>query len=318
MSPMMSGLPGSLRSMEHWVTDDRAATVALLSSDMPEGRRRRLLLRAVESGSSVAALREELGQPTLLDDPLSAALEEARARIREWESSGITVLAFGDPEYPVRLRGVHDMPGLLFARGATLTDDTGVAVVGSRKASRRGLTSAYELAGHLAAKGISVVSGLAAGIDTAAHRGALAARGRTVGVIGTGIRHAYPPENRRLQSEVAEAGVVLSQFLPDTPPDRHTFPARNATMSGYALATVIVEAGERSGARIQARQAVEHGRPVVLFRSLLDVTEWARDFAARPDVHVVEDTARALAVLDDIVDRPHQVQDLLGKLTAGL
>lgn len=162
-----------------------------------------------------------------------------------------------------------------------------------------------------------MVGGLAAGIDTAAHRGALDSGGRTVGVIGSGIRHAYPPENRGLHREVADAGAVLSQFWPDTEPSRHTFPARNATMSGYAMATVIVEAGERSGARIQARQAVEHGRPLLL-RPVVEGATWGRQIAERPDVHVARDRAEALRVLEEIISRPRRTQDLLGALAAAL
>ncbi|EST27143.1 hypothetical protein N566_23575, partial [Streptomycetaceae bacterium MP113-05] len=169
MSRVLSVLPASLGTMDEWGEEERAATVALLRSDVPEAGLRRHLLRAVEAGSAVAALREQLGQPTLLDDPVSLAIEDARRCIRAWEDSGIAVLAFGDADYPARLRGVHDMPGVLFARGTAVPDDLGVAVVGSRGASARGVDTARHLARHLVARGISVVSGLAAGIDTAAH-----------------------------------------------------------------------------------------------------------------------------------------------------
>jgi DNA processing protein len=132
-----------------------------------------------------------------------------------------------------------------------------------------------------------VVSGLAAGIDTAALSAALSAGGRAVAVIGTGLRRSYPKEN---QQRIGEAGLVISQFLPDAPPTKTTFPMRNAVMSGYSAATVVVEAPNRSGARMQARLALEHGRQVFLLDTLL-VNDWARDYAERPNTVVVRDVS---------------------------
>jgi DNA processing protein len=132
-----------------------------------------------------------------------------------------------------------------------------------------------------------VVSGLAAGIDTAALSAALSAGGRAVAVIGTGLRRSYPKEN---QQRIGEAGLVISQFLPDAPPTKTMFPMRNAVMSGYSAATVVVEAPNRSGARMQARLALEHGRQVFLLDTLL-VNDWARDYAERPNTVVVRDVS---------------------------
>jgi DNA processing protein len=142
------------------------------------------------------------------------------------------------------------------------------------------------MAEHLVAGGYTVVSGLARGIDHAAHTTALAAGGRTVAVIGTGIRRCYPPEHADLQRHVAAVGAVVSQFLPDRGPTRDSFPMRNAVMSGLALATVIVEAGRASGARVQARCALAHGRPVFLRRELT-AQQWAGELAGRPGVHLI-------------------------------
>lgn len=296
---------------------ERTATLALLWRAPSEAERRRLTQRAVEAESALSVLREELGQPTLLDDPVEVALGAARELIASWESDGLSLVTFPERSYPARLRGVHDMPGLLFTEGTVARDDQGIAVVGSRAASRAGQRRAYRIAQELAARGITVVSGLAAGIDGAAHRGALDAGGRTVGVIGTGIRQVYPPQHRPLHRQVAAAGLLLSQFWPDTAPDKATFPARNATMSGYSLATIVVEAGEQSGARIQARQAVEHGRPVVLLRSVVDGTRWGAEFAQRPDVHVAESEESVLAHVDELMARPGQLDALLDRLAAG-
>jgi DNA processing protein len=166
-------------------------------------------------------------------------------------------------------------------------DATSVAVVGTRQPAPRGIDQARQLAAGLVANGVPVISGLAAGIDTAALTAALTAGGRAVAVIGTGFDRAYPPQNAGLQDEIAAKGLVISQFPPGSPPTKASFPMRNAVMSGYALATVVVEAADRSGSRVQARLALQHGRHVFLMGSLLE-HEWARDYAERPGVTVVE------------------------------
>lgn len=195
----------------------------------------------------------------------------------------LTVL---DPDYPHNLRRVHDRPPLIFATGRlTRADARSVAVVGTRRPSPAGVARAREAAAHLARSGYVVVSGLAAGIDTTVHTEALAAQRRTVAVIGTGLNHCYPPQNARLQGEIASRGAVVSQFWPDAGPSRQSFPLRNAVMSGLTLATVIVEAAATSGARVQARLALAHGRPVFLADSLLSQV-WARELADRPGTHV--------------------------------
>ncbi|WP_196449157.1 DNA-processing protein DprA [Planomonospora sp. ID82291] len=143
----------------------------------------------------------------------------------------------------------------MFSRGALLEDRRAIAVVGTRQASEQGLRIASAVARELALNKVTVVSGLARGIDIAVHRAALEAGGRTVAVIGTGINRFYPSENRALQQRIAQEGAVVSQFWPDAPPSKQSFPMRNAVMSGYAAATVVVEAPWKSGARIQARLA---------------------------------------------------------------
>jgi DNA processing protein len=161
---------------------------------------------------------------------------------------------------------------------------------------------------------VTVLSGLAAGIDATAHRAALAAGGRTVAVVGTGIRKYYPVENRALQDEIAERGLVLSQFWPDAPPRRQSFPIRNATMSGYGLGTVVVEAGEHSGARIQARVAVEHGRPVVLTDLVVERNEWARALTTRPGVHVASGLADVVTIVRGLVSERDAIETTLAQL----
>ncbi|MFV2109661.1 DNA-processing protein DprA [Micromonospora sp. LOL_015] len=222
--------------------------------------------------------------------------------IAGWRADGIGVHTFSDDSYPAQLRGIKEAPPLLFTRGQLWANDPSIAVIGSRKASARGLSIARSVAESLTNRGVTVASGLAHGIDTAAHTAALAAGGRTVAVIGTGIRNYYPSANRRLQDHTAEVGLVVSQFWPDAGPTRQSFPMRNAVMSGYAAATLIVEAGETSGARIQARLALGHGRPVILTSHALQ-SQWAQALANRPGVHVVRGTAELIEAVNGILNR---------------
>ena len=172
------------------------------------------------------------------------------------------ILAPGHPAYPPLL-AVVPWATALWVRGTLLPADIlAVAVVGSRRASAYGVEAAERLAYDLAARGVTIVSGMARGIDTAAHRGALAAGGRTLAVLGCGVDVVYPPENRDLAAEIAARGALLSQFPPGTPPLAGHFPARNRTLAGLALGVVVVEAAERSGALITAGHAGDLGREV--------------------------------------------------------
>ncbi|MBB1246413.1 DNA-processing protein DprA [Streptomyces durbertensis] len=293
---------------ERW-RDERAAMVVLLRRARTERQEHEAVARVMEAGSASRLLEEE--QPPLFGGAVHEELSAARAELDRWAEQGIGVRALTEPDYPQQLSSAFDAPGLVFTRGELRSDDPGVAVVGSRDASRSSLAQAAALAGALVGRGLSVVSGLASGIDTAAMEAALGAGGRAVGVIGTGVYHPYPPENLALHRRVVASGLVLSPFWPEVPPSKTTFPRRNGTMSAYCLATVIVAAGPRSGTRIQARKAVEHGRPVILLRSVLEGNDWARELVDRPDVHVAEGVEEALALLDGIVRRPADVDQLL-------
>ena len=182
-------------------------------------------------------------QGSLFEVAPADGLDEAARDLERWERAGIQMVCVLDAEYPSNLRMVHQHPPVLFMRGtADERDATSVAVVGTRQPTPRGIDQARQLATGLAAHGVPVISGLAAGIDTAALTAALAAGGRVVAVIGTGIDRVYPPQNAGLQQEIAANGLVISQFLPGSPPTKASFPMRNAVMSGYTLATVVVEA----------------------------------------------------------------------------
>lgn len=284
--------------------EEHAAVVALVRrgdrswheyAQLVEARGSALAVLAGDFDEHGDGMQEEtLFDPSPPQEPidLGAILEEIEA----WESNGASFTTVLDPTYPSNLRSIHNRPPFLFVHGDLAPDDyRSIAIVGTRRASTEGLTEARRVAHRACELGYTVVSGLAAGIDTAAHTAALDSGARTVAVIGTGVNRHYPRENRNLQERISEHGAVLSQFWPDSPPTRYSFPMRNAVMSGTALATVVVEASGKSGARMQARLALEHGRPVFLLRSLLS-EEWARNYAARPGTTVIDDP-------DDIFER---------------
>jgi DNA processing protein len=167
-------------------------------------------------------------------------------------------------EFPVQLRDVTGMPSALWVRGGVVAGDAlAVALVGARRATAYGVEQAERLAGDLARRGVTIVSGLARGIDTAAHRGALRAGGRTIAVLGTGVDVIYPPENRRLAGEIMERGALVSDFAPGTRALPYHFPLRNRVIAGLSLVVVVVEAAEKSGALITAGWAADLGREVM-------------------------------------------------------
>jgi DNA processing protein len=230
-------------------------------------------------------------------------LDAIASEIEAWQREGIQILTVLDAGYPTNLRSVHNRPPFVFVRGELRSEDArSIAVVGTRRATSEGLEQAARIAGGLADAGFTVVSGLAKGVDAAAHGAALVRSRRTVAVIGTGLRRAYPAEHAALQQRIATEGAVVSQFWPDAPPKRTSFPMRNAVMSGLALGTVVIEASDTSGARMQARFALEHGRPVFLLESLLEY-EWAREYAERPGAHVV-------AGADEVIERVERLTSL--------
>lgn len=175
----------------------------------------------------------------------------------------ITALTWEDAGYPRRLKEVDQPPPVLYLRRELTTEDEwAVGIVGTRRATPYGRQVAEELARVLAGSGVTVVSGLARGIDAAAHQAALRAGGRTIAVLGSGPDHIYPPEHRRLAEEIIAHGALLSDYPPGTPPDAANFPPRNRIISGISIAVVVIEAGETSGALITANFAVEQGRDV--------------------------------------------------------
>jgi DNA processing protein len=179
------------------------------------------------------------------------------------ESQGIRILTWLDNAYPQRLKEIEQPPPVLYLKGEYVPDDLfAVAIVGTRRVTPYGRQITEELAAYLAGHGITVISGLARGVDAIAHQTALKAGGRTIGVLGSGVDKIYPPEHRQLAERMIESGAVVSDYAPGTPPDASNFPPRNRIISGLSLAVVVVEAGETSGALITAEFAAEQGREI--------------------------------------------------------
>ena len=225
------------------------------------------------------ALRDRMGSATAVWDAFTPALyselgreafsilADARAEkcgtlLRQLEGCDARAVFYGDEDYPGLLSSIPDPPDVLFVRGE-LGFSKAVAMVGSRRSTRYGSTQARRIAGELAGSGVTVVSGLARGIDTASHEGTLAAGGKTVAVLGCGLTQNYPPENRELSRRIVETGgAVITELPPDAPPLPFHFPVRNRIISGLCQALLLVEAQEKSGTHSTVRYALEQGREV--------------------------------------------------------
>ena len=206
---------------------------------------------------------------------------------------GIRKVVYGDPLFPRHLTSVPHVPISLFYKGELRESDSiSVAVVGSRRASSAGKKRAYRLAAELVGAGVTIVSGLAEGIDGAAHRGALAAGGRTIVVMGTGLNHVYPQVHEELFSQIIDQGAAVSQFAPGFTGYRggRNFLQRNHVLVGMAQVLIVVEAQQRSGSAAAIRVALEQGRPVGLLRSLVEAEAWAAQLVDSGRAFVVAGT----------------------------
>ncbi len=209
-----------------------------------------------------AGCRRPLAE-AIVRGPNDATRDAVDRELERLAREGIEVLTVTDLRYPLQLRAISDPPLLLYIKGMLRTDDRSiVAIVGARQASEAGRLFTEELARELAAAGITIVSGLARGIDAAAHRGALAAGGRTLAVMGCGLDRTYPPQHRRLREEIERQGAVVSELPLGSEPLSHHFPRRNRIISGLALGVIVTESTLESGSLITARLAGEQGREV--------------------------------------------------------
>lgn len=304
-------------------------------------------------GSAEAVLRakaEALEQVPGISQQVARAIvsfpwQDALDReLRVIETRGLGLIRFGDEGYPELLAAIHSPPPILYLRGTIgPADRVAVAIVGSRQASPYGSAMAEQISGELAERGVTIVSGMARGIDAAAHRGALRAAGRTIAVLGCGLGVTYPPEHAELADQIAEQGALISEFPVFTPPKPGHFPQRNRIISGLARGVVVIEAGLKSGAMITANYALEQGREVFavpgqvtsrssrgchqLIKAGAKLTEGWEDIweeielQVAPGVQVVRDptpVSRSLAqeeilIIDALEAGPIQIDDLIGR-----
>jgi len=289
---------------------------------MTPGLGARLSARLIElCGSPQEAVRASprtltrvRGVGKITSEQIASGLRKAESLAREQleiaRRAGVMIITQSDDAYPALLRTIPDPPQVLFVRGE-LGDGYCVAIVGSRRCSAYGIEQAERFASGLAASGLVIVSGGARGIDTAAHRGAARAGGRTIVVLGCGLSHCYPPENRDLFERLVESGrgCIVSELPMQTAPSSENFPGRNRIISGLSLGVLVVEAGVRSGALITARQALEdHQREVMAVPGRVDqpACEGSNDLIKRGEAAMVTRVADVLEILETPARYQHE------------
>jgi len=277
-----------------------------------------IALKSIEGVGNIMfpALVEKFGSPSAVFNASTSQLTEIPgvsnhtakqiSDFKEWDKvtkeleflfkNNIHIITYQDDPYPEKLLYIYDRPSFLYVSGKLDKEDVNIAVVGSRQCSSYGQYTTEKISRELAYKGITVVSGMARGIDSAAHRGTLAAHGRTIAVLGSGIDVIYPPENKKLYSEIIENGAVISEYPPGTPPRSSNFPARNRIISGMSYGVVIVEAGEKSGSLITARLALEQGREVFSVPGSID------SLGSRGTNKLIKQGAKLVENTDDILE----------------
>jgi DNA processing protein len=305
--------------------------------------------------NAIQAPRKDLLQVEGVSDRLIAAIkrhtlpESVKIELEKVQQKGINILTLTDADYPALLLEIPDPPPYLYVYGCLSASKKNISIVGSRNATQYGINTTQRLGRDLVSRGMTIVSGMARGIDTAAHEGAMMARGKTIAVLGSGLERIYPRENETLFHRIAETGAVISEFSLNAEPEAHHFPMRNRIISGLSLGTVIVEATLRSGSLITARLAAEQNREVfavpgsinsfkstgthTLIKQGAKLVEQAEDIMeeishwidplALEDNHIVDvDTAPepALSALETSVLRalehyPLHIDDLIRKLS---
>ena len=282
--------------------------------------RMQMLLDAFGDVQSAWEASELALQEVKLDRRSRKNLLQARRQIdldevlKRVEQADVHALTWDSLDYPTLLRSIPDAPFVLFVRGEiTPADEWAVALVGTRKASVYGREVARRLASDLAHNDVTVVSGLARGIDSVAHRAALEAGGRTIAVMGSGVDYIYPAEHRKLAEEIAENGAIVSDFPLGTRPESSNFPARNRIISGLSLGTLVIEAGLRSGALITADFALDHGREVFAVPgSILSPASAGCNRLLRDGAHVVTEVGDILEPLHlDHISEKQMAREIL-------
>lgn len=222
--------------------------------------------------------------------------EEVLLKLKTVNDLDIKIITINDALYPYYLKNIHDPPIILYVKGNMINEEKSVAVVGSRRATSYGLRMAETISYELAKLGITVVSGMARGIDTYAHNGALRAGGRTIAVLGCGLDIVYPSENKALMDKITETGAVVSEYPPGTQPIPGNFPARNRIISGISQGVVVIEAGERSGSLITAGFALDQGREVFAVPGNIN------SFASVGTNKLIKDGAKIVTDIEDILE----------------
>ena len=241
----------------------------------------------------VSGVREQIARRIVKRQFTSDPEEE----MRQVEKCNARIIRYSDPAYPGQLKEIHSPPMLLYVKGRDLTTpQTFVAVVGSRNATHYGLKAAENLGFGLARRRAGVVSGLAKGIDSAAHKGCLRAKGFTIAVIGTGIDRVYPTQNKKISEEIAEKGTIVSEFPMGSPPEPKNFPIRNRIISGLSRGVVVVEATRNSGSLITASLALEQGRDVFAVPGSID------SFKSMGSHFLIKQGAALIETADDILE----------------
>lgn len=262
-----------------------------------------------------ASVKELVSVPGI-GSSLASAIRRSReldvsAEISEARELGVRLVTQEDPAYPANLKLDDYSPLLLYMKGEVIESDRmAIAIVGARRCTYYGAAQAEKFAFGLARAGFCIISGLAAGIDTAAHRGALKAGGRTIAVIGSGLKRIYPPENRQLAEEILESGAVISELPLDTPPKMQNFPPRNRIIAGLSMGALVVEAQKRSGALITARLAMEGGKEVFAVPGQID----------NPKSHgchkLIQDGAKLVQSIEDVVEEFGPPAEIPGERTS--
>jgi len=294
----------------------------LLTLNMVEGLGVTLLSRLLERFDSpeaiLAASRRELEEVEGVGSALSRNISKARREIdsrAQMESAkklGVKIITAASEDYPKPLRRIFDPPLLLYVKGELKEEDAlAMAIVGSRRASYYGKNQAERLAGSLAKMGFTIVSGMAWGIDSAAHRGALGAGGRTIAVLGSGLANPYPKGNEKLLAEIVENGAAISEFPLTFPPKAENFPRRNRLISGLCLGVVVVEAAERSGSLITARWAMEQGREVFAVPGPIDSA------TSRGTHRLIKDGAKLVERVEDVIEELGPLAEVLTPVPEG-
>lgn len=276
----------------------------------------RKLVRAFGSPeAALAAPRSRLAEiegiggkrAAMITETRSESAERAEEEMEFAEKHGVRLITLQDEGYPRALRTICDPPLVLYLKGDIgKRDGLALAIVGSRRSSYYGRSQAENIAANLASLGFTIVSGMARGIDSAAHRGALQGKGRTIAVLGNGLAQVYPPENEELAAEIAASGAVISEFPMKTEPTRENFPRRNRVISGLALGVLVVEGNLRSGALITARAATEQGREVFALPGKVDSP------LSRGPHSLIKDGAKLVEGHQDILDELGPSADILG------